>query len=273
MQKDKNLSRPFHIDILKKEFSKRVEKNTRYSMRAFAKQLEIHPSALSRILAGKQKMSSGAALMISKKIGLSGDTCRLFLQSVVDEQRTVDVAELGAAVEMPDLKVHPHKLSEENYAVIAQLMCLALRELIMTYDFKSDTDWIAKRLGLSVEQVRQYIKVLLETGLIEEKEGQWIYKDRHVTAVNNQSTNIVRQNLQNETLKRAAESLLKDPFEKRAHYGMTMAIDPERLDAANKMILDFLETLCDFLEVGDRKEVYQLAIQLFPLTKLQETVQ
>jgi len=273
MQKNKNPSQSFHINILNEEFSRRVEKNTRYSMRAFAKQLEIHPSALSRILAGKQRMSTGSALTISNKIGLSGDTCRLFLQSVIEEQKSVDVAELGAAVEMPDLKVHPHKISEENYAIIAQLMCLALRELMMTIDFKPDPKWIAERLGLSVDQVQQYIKTLLEAGLMEEKDGQYVYKDRHLTAVNPQSSSAVRQNLQNEILVKATESLHKDPFDRRAHYGMTMAINPERLETANKMILDFLETLCDFLEVGERKEVYQLAVQLFPLTKSQETIQ
>jgi hypothetical protein len=47
---------------------------------------------------------------------------------------------------------------------------------------------------------------------------------------------------------------------------MTMAIDPSKLPHARKRILEFMEALSDELELGDRTQVYQLGIQLFPLT-------
>lgn len=267
MQNQNSKTQSLHITILNEEFSRRVEKNSRYSMRAFAKQLGIHPSALSRILSGKQRMSSGSALTVTQKIGLTGDVCRLFLQSVVDEQKKLESAQLGEAVQMPNLKVHPQKITEESYAIIARVMCLALRELMLTDDFISEPDWMARRLGVSIEDVEKSLNTLAEAGLIQKAEGRWVHTDRHLTAVNIKQSSEIRVKLQKEVVQKALQSLDKDPFEQRGHYSMTMAINPERINEANRMIMEFMETLCDYLETGARKEVYQLSVQLFPLTE------
>lgn len=46
-----------------------------------------------------------------------------------------------------------------------------------------------------------------------------------------------------------------------------MTIDPDRLAGAQDLIVKFLEQLNDHLESGSRREVYQLALQLFPLQR------
>ena len=257
-----------HIQILTEEFAKRSERNNRYSMRAFAKHLEMHPSALSRILAGKQKMSSSAAIVVAKKLSLDRDKSRQFLQSILEEHRQLERVELGEALDLPELKIQPQKIDEANYAIIARLVCLATRELMLTENFESDPQWIARRLGATPETIRECIRALTEVGLAEEVDGKLAPKERHLTAVDTEESSAIRVRLQKEIVQRALQSLEKDPFHQRAHYGMTMAINPERIPAANKMILEFMETLCDYLEVDPRKEVYQLSVQLFPLTEI-----
>ena len=46
-----------------------------------------------------------------------------------------------------------------------------------------------------------------------------------------------------------------------------MAIDPENLGEAKNMIKSFRKRLSKKLESGNKKEVYKLAIQLFPLSR------
>lgn len=237
-------------------------------MRAFAKHLEIHPSALSRILAGKQKMSSGAAVTVAQKIGLNGDASRLFFQSIADEQFNEAKTELGKAINLPELKLSPQKINESDFSIISRVSCLAIRELMLTENFVSDIGWISERLNEPCEKVKECLQALIRVGLVEEENGQLRPVNRHLTTVNTERSTAIRMTLQKEILEKSMKSLDKDSFEKRAHYGMTMAINPDRIELANKMILEFMEKLCDFLETNPREEVYQLAVQLFPLTEI-----
>ena len=50
---------------------------------------------------------------------------------------------------------------------------------------------------------------------------------------------------------------------------VTMSIDPEKLEQARNLIQEFQERLDNFLESGEKKEVYQLTISLFPLQTLE----
>ncbi|MGZ3740999.1 MAG: DUF4423 domain-containing protein, partial [Bdellovibrionota bacterium] len=57
------------------------------------------------------------------------------------------------------------------------------------------------------------------------------------------------------------------PTEERDITSMTMAIDPRRLPLAKTLIRKFRFRLADLLETGDRTEVYNLNVQLVPVTK------
>ncbi len=71
-----------HLTILKRELLRRREKNRAYSARAFARQLGVHVSALSRILNGKQQMSIKAGISIVNKLDLPEPERREFLMSL-----------------------------------------------------------------------------------------------------------------------------------------------------------------------------------------------
>jgi hypothetical protein len=48
---------------------------------------------------------------------------------------------------------------------------------------------------------------------------------------------------------------------------MTMAIDPRKLPLAKTLIREFRFRLAELLETGNRTEVYNLNVQLVPVTK------
>ena len=83
---EKFLYVPFHVEFLKSELARRQSKNPRYSLRAFALHLEIHPSALSRILAGKLDLSLTSSVMIVKVVTFSDTDKVKFLVSVAEER-------------------------------------------------------------------------------------------------------------------------------------------------------------------------------------------
>ena len=77
---------PFHVEFLKDELARRQTKNSRYSLRAFAHHLEIHPSALSRILASKQDVSLRTCVLMVKVISFDESEKIKFLVSISEEK-------------------------------------------------------------------------------------------------------------------------------------------------------------------------------------------
>lgn len=78
---------PIHVQQLSQELAKRKKRNPRYSLRAFAHALGLDPSALSRILAGKQEISLITTRKVLKALKLQADERLLFLTSVADEKK------------------------------------------------------------------------------------------------------------------------------------------------------------------------------------------
>lgn len=78
---------PFYRIYLKEELQRRKAKNSRYSLRAFAKILSIDNGQLSKIISGKILLSVDLADSISKKLKLIGDDRKNFLTSAAEEQK------------------------------------------------------------------------------------------------------------------------------------------------------------------------------------------
>lgn len=62
------MSRIKYIEILKEEFVQRRLKNTFYSLRSFAKDLELDPMHLSNILSNKRGLSRRKAEFVSRNL-------------------------------------------------------------------------------------------------------------------------------------------------------------------------------------------------------------
>lgn len=245
-----------------------MRKNPRYSLRAYAGFLGVHPSALSRIFAGKQDLSLSGSIHTARKLGLSDEERRLFLQSVSQCRTQRERDRLSRALGHETLQPEPIEISSHDYDRILNLNCLSILELTFCVDFVPDPPFIAKRLGLTEKEVQESLAILFELGLLEGELGREVRNPRkHMTAVKSDETDASRKRHQNEILQRAQQSLAADPFTSRAHYGMVMAIDASRVEEARRRILVFMEDLCDYLSTSnEKKDVYQLAVQLFPLT-------
>lgn len=79
-------SLPFYATFLWTELAKRKNRNPRFSLRAFAKTLDLEPATLSRILNGKQRLSVNCCRRILAQLELNENDKRLFLISFADEQ-------------------------------------------------------------------------------------------------------------------------------------------------------------------------------------------
>lgn len=258
---------PFHVELLRTELKKRQEKNPRYSLRAFAAYLEVHPSALSRIFALKQEVSLDSSVKITKKLKLEQEVERLFLCSVIEERKKNYQREIGEKVLIPNLRKIAARISSSDYEKIADIHCITVLELSALNHFESNFDWIASQLKIEKSKVEEAVTHLVELGLLEWQDGKLVRKSDHFCAIDEVATSETRRRHQRQILEQAIKSLEDTPIERRWNSGMMMAVDPKKLPEAKQRIWRFMEDLCDFLECGERTHLYQLGIQLFPMTQ------
>mgnify|MGYP001145840845 CR=1 FL=1 len=256
----------YHLQLIMNEYKRRAAKNPRYSLRAYASFLNLDPSALSRILAGKQELSVKAGISIVKRLQMSDDEGRKFLLSLIDGRRRNEAARVGRVVSSPNLRPVPAYISPDVFEKVADLNALALLELTQTDDFRSEPEWIAARLEIPAEEAKELIQRLVDVGLLKTENGRLMSVNSYWVAAGSEKTKQVRQNLHERAMKKALHSLKKTGPEQGLFLGMTMAIDASKIEVASRRIREFLENLNDELSTSPRTEVYHLAVQLYPLT-------
>lgn len=154
--------------ILKEELASRCRQNPRYSLRAFARDLKLAPSRLSEVLSGKQGLSRPAAERIAKALGYApGDIerfCDLVESLHARSKKNRDSARLrlkkvgGDSTEI--------QLQADTVKLIADWYHFAILELTNIDGFRSESKWIAKRLGISEFEAQLALDRLQRLNLI-----------------------------------------------------------------------------------------------------------
>lgn len=249
------------------------QKNPSYSLRAFSKKLNLSPSALSEILNGKRKISKKMALMIYERLGanpldIHELNTRFDQKKQNDGKNLTDLDELELE-EKESLKFL--ELSADQFNVIEKWHHFALLSLIETNDFKASVEWIAKRLNITVSEVKLALERLERMGLINcnEKKTKISLTGGPLITSDDISNQAVKRS-HYEDLKFAEGVLDNVNVVDRDFTAVTIAIDSKKLPKAKKMIREFQDRLSQFLEAGEKDEVYKMTFYLYPLTNLEE---
>ena len=140
------------LNFLHSELERRKEINHRYSLRAFAKHLEVSPGILSRYLNGKRGFTPEAIDHLGSRLNLSPEEVLQYQkQQKVKKDQVLDFTQLD--------NDKFNVLSEWYYGTIMQLPLLK--------NYKNDIDWISKTLGLKKSVVKEALKALDRLELIK----------------------------------------------------------------------------------------------------------
>jgi uncharacterized protein (TIGR02147 family) len=246
------------LEWIREEYMARRQKNPSYSMRAFAKFLELSPGRLSNFLASKRPLTKKTGEKIADKLGYNPTQKQTFLAKIEKARREFNKAPENVAWQAEEVKA-------DVFELIANWHYFAIRNLIRTTSFSSDAKHIAKRLGLSVVEVRTAIDRLKRLGLMDERNGELVLVQERIKTTTDVPSSALRQ-LHRQHLEKAIESMESVSVDKRDVTGVTMAIDINKLGEAKKKIQTFRRSMEVFLEDGEQTEVYHLGIQLFPLS-------
>jgi uncharacterized protein (TIGR02147 family) len=244
-------------ELLQDELVRRIKANPRYSLRAYAKSLNIDSSLLSKILRQLRPISNEYI----KSMGL---TLKLSPKQI----KWYEHAESMPKKNSSDLVFK--LLDQDSFEIISDWYHFAILEMMNIEGFKPELKWLATRLALSKIEVQAAIERLQRVGLlIINEEGQWIDQSKGHRSFNlgPEYSSAAHRNSQKQILEKSMKALEELPLNIRDHSSMMMATNPEKIMEAKKLIDQFRYELCRLLEDTDKKKnVYQLSIGLFPIT-------
>ncbi len=242
---------------LQRQFTERCKRNSRYSLRAFAKSLQMDASTLSKVLSGKRILSKHLMIAVCDKVGASPQ----------DRQAFGLIA--GSAENFDNYL----QVQLDTFAVISDWYHYAILELTYVSGFKNDAKWISRKLAITVEEVKSALDRLMRLGLLIEENGSLIKSSKWLTNQSAVDTSSAHRDLQRQIVSKALIAIDECPSELKDITSMTMAIDINRLAEARQVIRQFRRQLCALLEDGQQSQVYNLAIQLYPISKQENSKQ
>jgi uncharacterized protein (TIGR02147 family) len=240
---------------LNEEFSRRRQKNSKYSIRAYARCAGLNSGAMSQILAGRRPLTLKQAEKIAAAFDLEGKCKQEFLGSATAEQNRLGASSAPYRV-----------LKADIFKFIADWYHYATLSLLDTDDPPRTSQAIAKRLGIEVKTARDAIDRLLRLGLIHRIDGRWVVDTEALRTTEDIPSQAIRES-HRQILKKIDVALDDVDVSRRDSSYVSFCCDPKDLPKAKKLIRRFRRHFTNALEVGSKKEVYAISIHLIPLTQ------
>lgn len=253
---------------IEREFRRRCRRNSLYSLRAFARDLEISASKLSEVLRGKCGLSAHAAELLCAHLNLSEVETQHFVIMVESEHSRNSTRKAQAREILKGFQAS-HGYSEldiERFKIISDWQHLALLELMELDTFQSDLEWMAQSLDLDIFLVSESIERLEQFKLIEVKDGKYRPTgDNIAVSTKVPSREMVEFHLQ--MMARATESVDKGHVSERDVSHMILAMDEKDFPRAQEALKKFRREFATSLqENSEKNSIYSLGIQLVPVT-------
>jgi uncharacterized protein (TIGR02147 family) len=249
--------------ILITKFEELRVKNSHYSRRAFSKKLGISAGAISELFNGQRNVSAKLAERIADRLELDPQERSELLGPFHGNKRHSNRQDPSSYTTGG---LSYLQLSADQFQVIADWYHFAFLTLMRTKDFRTDVLWIAARLGLTPALVQGAIDRLKRVGLVQETNGVLNRaKASHRTSDDIVNLSVRRAHFQ--YLDKAREALESLSVHERDFTSLILTLSPEDLPKAKEMIRKFQDELSRSLETDTQSEVFQLCIQLFPLTR------
>jgi uncharacterized protein (TIGR02147 family) len=227
---------------LQSELKRRQRINPSYSMRAFARDLGLNHTFLSKILSGKNELSHVRALSVAQKLGYSRKQALEFTSRTEATLLTLDAFE-----------------------VVSDWYHYGVLELSRCKGFKATPRFIASRLGISKADAEAALPRLIRLGLLKQKGKTYIKTDNLIVTPTDFPSQALRS-FHMQMIGKAKNALEEQTVSERDITGMTIAVDVKKLSLAKREIQKFQKRMVRLLEGSEANEVYQLNVQLFRIS-------
>jgi len=260
-----------YIDILKEEFGRRLSTNSRYSLRAFAKNLDIPVASLSDTLNKKQGISLKTAQKIATNLWNNKQEQDYFCNLVIAKgsksktKRELANKEIEQIVNKYKNKTY-NTLQLDAMKVISDWYHLAILELTYLENFQSESKWIASKLGISDFEAKEAIKRLVKIGLLKNKKGNLVDTNSHLATPSGIPSKSIKD-FHKQIMNKALMAVETQSVEQREFSTSIMAVNKSDLPKVGNLINKLRSKFSNEMGKSEKKnKVYALSIQFIDLT-------
>lgn len=235
------------------ELAERQKKNPSYSLRTFAKRLKTNPGCLSSFLNGRRPLTDRMIRRFSDELALTPDEKEKIFEDCHG-------------------RVPAKRLSASYFEILSSWYYDALLALTELKYFMNEDNWIARRLGISIFQVRIARDNLFEHGMLSVENNRIcsVHKDT-VNTVSLDTTAALKK-LQLEANQLSRNSIEEDDITSRFHSVATFPIDASKVDEAKEYMREFVNKFVQDVGVKENlNSIYQLNVGFYRLDKDEKT--
>lgn len=265
-----------HRVFLKDFFEFKKAESPAFSFRRFAQLAGFaSPNFLKLAYDGKRNLTLESVQKISNAFKLSRAEAEFltnlvfFCQAKSSEEKNKYYERMNRSKTYRDIK----SLEKDQFDYYTHWYHIVIRELVETDDFREDYEWIAKRIEpkISAKQVEDAVALLLKLRLLSRDSTGRLKQSEANISTGPEVRSLAVMNFHKRMLALANESLEKVASSDRDVSGATFAISESQMQELKKRVYHFRKSILTWLSSSPetKDHIYQLAIQIFPLTDLQ----
>lgn len=260
-----------YAGILLNILDERIRSNPSYSMRSFARDLNVAPSTLSEILKKKKGLSVKKASEIVKALRLPDWQASHFvnLVAVKHSRSKKEKAEAKASLEAQKDKIIVEKLKSDTMKALTSTLDLAILECVHLKKFDNTHAWIAKKLKVTLKEVKEAVERLIEVKLLEiSADGEWRDLSPFFSSSDGISSDSIKA-FNIDILKTMEKRIINEPVEDRIMKSVVFSLEEEHMKEARNILDEAIAKILNLSSKSDEKKdhIVCYSSQLFYLTK------
>ncbi len=246
------------VNLIHEEFTRLKTKNPSYSLRSFSKRLQLPISAVSGILNRVHPVTKKTGEKVLAALAVEPIRANRILAGLEYRRSATSSDKLGTTAYV--------ELNMDDFHLISEWYCFGILSLAETQGFVGEVEDISQRLGIQLRQAKSALTRLERMGLLaRNKKNEFIHSGKSYQTSQGIPNPYLRKHHQ-ENLNLAQRAMQEDEFGECDFSGITMAIDPKKMPEAKKKITQFRREMSELLEKDQKKQVYRMNVQLFPLS-------
>jgi uncharacterized protein (TIGR02147 family) len=252
----------------------RKQENARFSHRMFVRLAKMKsPSSILQVMDGRRNLSPTTCKQISTAMKLEGEEAQFF-RLLVDFDQAKTPADKDAAyqgISATRRFRQAHRIEGESYRCLSRWYYPAIHELAQRPDFQEDAAWIAAQTQpeITPEQAQEAMAELQSLGMLQADDTGRLRPADGSLVTHQQVQGLATHNYHRGMSGLAQEAVTRFPSKQRHMLGLTVAIPAALVPQIKAELNAFQARLLDLCDaaVEDPEQVYQLNLQLFPLSK------
>jgi uncharacterized protein (TIGR02147 family) len=259
--------------FLKDFYEEKKKENSFFSYRYMGSKIGIDAGYLVKVLQGKYHIAESSIKKIAEFLKLNDKETEYFATMVnfakaKSERQTKIYFE--KLLSLKNIKSVP--LEEYQYEFYKKWYYTAIRSLIGWYDFDGDYKKLGQKLSppISAKEAKEAVKLLEKLDLIRKSSNGKYELTNNVITTGKEWKSIAVKEFQLQTIELAKESLERHPKDIRDISTVTVSVCFNDIPEIKERIAELRNSILSLASESQNPDcVYQLNIQLVPLTNIQ----